>query len=464
MVYWLVKDKVRTIKTIWQKVFTVGLLALFLANANQAKASTGNTSESTAVQRLASMAPDEPGLVPFANYVPYDSTQVIRKDPNAIFVKFEFDKTAINPELFDNQEKLDAIMQSVSRVVGDSLLEVKRIQIVGMASIEGAAAYNYKIGMQRAEALRNYIMQHEPTLTADLFELNSAGEAWVELRSKIEEVTFNGKQQVLEIIDKTKNPWLREQRLKQLQEGQVYKYLMSNLFAEQRNAAYMRIYYEQLPMPEPEVEEPEPEVEPQPEPEVVEEVTPELPTGRELLFDDGPFWLAVKTNMLFDAALTPNIEVERWLGKHHRFSLMAEVWFPWYVWRHNSNAYEVLTIGLEGRYWLLPYWKRPNRPITGLFVGAYAAGGKYDIERKSKGDQGEFTSLGLSIGYTWRIGRNLNLELSASGGWVSGPYRHYEGKFNDTHLIWQRNEHFSYFGPTKLKFSLVWLLPERRQR
>ena len=454
----------RTIKTIWQKITIVGLLALFLANANLAKAVAAPPSVSTAERHFASIAPDEPGLVPFANYVPYDSTQVIRKDPNAIFVKFEFDKTAINTELFDNQQKLDAIMQSVSRVVSDPLLEVKRIQIVGMASIEGGATYNYNIGMQRAEALRNYIMQHEPTLTADLFELNSAGEAWVELRSKIEEVTFNGKQQVLEIIDKTKNPWLREQRLKQLQGGSVYRYLMSNLFAEQRNAAYMRIYFEQLP--EPEVEEPEPEVEPEPEPmpEVEEEVTFNPEPEPKLLYDDGPFWLAVKTNMLFDLALAPNVEVERWFGKHHRFSVMAEVWFPWYVWRHNSNAYEVLTIGLEGRYWLVPYWKRPNRPITGLFVGAYAAGGKYDIERKSKGDQGEFTSLGLSIGYTWRIGKNLNLEASVSGGWVSGPYRHYEGKFNDTHLIWQRNEHFSYFGPTKLKFSLVWLLPERRQR
>ena len=205
------------------------------------------------------------------------------------------------------------------------------------------------------------------------------------------------------------------------------------------------------------VAESEPVVEPESVPLAETEIEEPLP-------GEGPYVIAMKTNLLFDAALAPNIEVERWFGKNNRFSVMAEVWFPWYVWKSNSRAYEVLTVGLEGRYWLTHSKKHPERPLTGWFVGAYVAGGKYDIEWKSEGDQGEFTSLGLSVGYTWRIGRNLNLEASAAGGWVAGPYRHYEGRFHDKHLIWQRNEHLSYFGPTKLKLSLVWLWPERRKR
>ncbi|MBQ8008791.1 MAG: DUF3575 domain-containing protein, partial [Bacteroidaceae bacterium] len=145
-------------------------------------------------------------------------------------------------------------------------------------------------------------------------------------------------------------------------------------------------------------------------------------------------------------------------------SVMAEVWFPWYVWKSNSRAYEVLNIGLEGRYWFTHSKKHTDRPITGLFGGVYAAGGKYDLEWKSKGNQGEYTSLGLTFGYTWRISKWFNMEASVSGGWLSGPFRHYEGRFNDTHLIWQHNDHFSYFGPTKLKLSLVYLWPERRER
>ena len=409
---------------------------------------------------------DDPILVPIDNYIPYDSTQVLRKDTDVIFVSFELDKVALDENFHGNAEALNHIIRSIHRVIDDKTLAIRCVQIVGMASIEGSADYNYNIGMQRAEALKKYIQQLVPSLGDEVFDLNSGGEAWAELRNLVEDSEFDGKAQVLDIIKHTRNPWLREVRIKELNDGKVYQYLRDNLFVGQRVAAYMRIYYDEVEQPEPTAEqepveetvtEPEPVVEPEAEPLEAAE-----PVAEPFVDTEGPWWIAVKTNLLFDAALAPNIEVERWFGKNKRFSLMAEVWFPWYVWRHNSNAYEILNIGLEARYWLTHSKKHYNRPITGWFIGAYAAGGKYDIEWKSKGDQGEYTSLGLSVGYTWRIGRNLNFEASVAAGWVAGPYRHYEGRFDDTHLIWQRNGHLSYFGPTKAKFSLVWLLRERR--
>ena len=166
--------------------------------------------------------------------------------------------------------------------------------------------------------------------------------------------------------------------------------------------------------------------------------------------------VAVKTNLLFDAALTPNIEVERWFGKHNHWSAMAEVWFPWYTAHHNSRAYQVLNIGAELRYWMFPH-NGNLRPLHGQFLGLYAAGGKYDIEWGSNGDQGEFTSIGLTYGYAFRLAKHFNMELSVSGGYLGGPYRHYHGLFNDSHLVWQRSEHRNYIGPTKAKVSLVWL-------
>ena len=409
------------------------------------------------------VADNEPALVSYASYTPYDSTQVLRKDSTLLYVNFEHNKSEINPDFLNNAATLERMEEMVGRIVNDSVLRVRDILIIGMASIEGSYDYNRQLAYDRALAVKNYLQQRFP-LADDVFELVSAGEAWSELRSQVEDHEFEGKQQVLNIIDKVSNPWLREFRIRELNNGEVYKYLFDHHFADQRTAGYIRIYYDQVerqaPEPQQEVvsaEEPAPVLEPAPQ--YAQEYQPVYN-----MEDDRRWWIAVKTNLLFDAALAPNIEVERWFGKNRRFSVMAEVWFPWYVWRHNSNAYEILTIGLEGRYWFNPSKKRPNRPLTGLFAGVYAAGGKYDIEWKSEGDQGEFTSLGATIGYAWRIGRNLNLEASASAGWVAGPYRHYEGRFDDTHLIWQRNGHLSYFGPTKLKLSLVWLLKERRSK
>lgn len=408
---------------------------------------------------------EDPVLVPIENYVPYDSTQVLRKDTTVIFVNFEYDKVELDENFLDNAKALNHIVHSISRVTDDPTLVVRCVQIVGMASFEGAADYNYNLGMQRAEALRSYFKQHVPTLGDEVFDLNSGGEAWTEFQSLVEDSEFEGKAQVLDIIKSTKNLWLRESRIKQLNDGKVYQYLKDNLFVGQRVAGYMRIYYDMVPQPK---SVPQPVVEPAPEPESIVEPEPvpvPVVVAPEAYIDnEGPWRLAVKTNLLFDAALAPNVEVERWFGKSNRFSVMAEVWFPWYVWKGNSRAYEVLNIGLEARYWLTHSKKHYNRPITGWFIGAYAAGGKYDLEWNSKGYQGEYTSLGLSVGYTWRIGRNLNLEASVAGGWVAGPYRYYEGRFDDTHLIWQHNAQLNYFGPTKAKLSLVWLWPERRRR
>ena len=56
--------------------------------------------------------------------------------------------------------------------------------------------------------------------------------------------------------------------------------------------------------------------------------------------------------------------------------------------------------------------------------------------------------------------------MSASAGYVGGPKRHYvaEDLFQDNRLIWKYSGRLRYFGPTKLKLSLVWLLSDKPSR
>ena len=189
---------------------------------------------------------------------------------------------------------------------------------------------------------------------------------------------------------------------------------------------------------------------------------------------------AIKSNALFDLALTPNIEVEVPLGRDKRWSLMAEVWCPWYRFGHNSSgesnpyrrsdqrptrhAYQLLNIGVEARYWFAPRRNCARPTLCGGFLGIYGSGGKYDMEFDSEGYQGEFTSIGISGGYSWPISRHWNLELSAAVGYVGGPRVHYGGEFDDTRLIYRDNKTWHYFGPTKLKVSLVWVIGKKIER
>ena len=188
-------------------------------------------------------------------------------------------------------------------------------------------------------------------------------------------------------------------------------------------------------------------------------------TGRysdSVMMNSGTPLFALKTNLLFDLALGFNGEVEVPIGRSNRWSLMAEFWSPWLVWKNNSRAIELQTGGVEVRYWLGGN-RSQRKALTGWFGGLYYANGKYDFEWNSKGDQGEFNSVGATIGHSWSIHRRWNLELSASIGHLWGPRRHYEATSDGSYLLWQYSTTSTYTGPTKLKVSLVWLIGQRRQ-
>lgn len=170
---------------------------------------------------------------------------------------------------------------------------------------------------------------------------------------------------------------------------------------------------------------------------------------------------ALKTNLLFDAAITPNIEVERWFGRSARFSLMAEAWMPWWSNSDDSKVYELFNAGLEWRVWMHHDNGYYRRPLTGHFLGLYGSGGYYDLQHTDNGHRGEFYSAGLTYGYACRIARRFNLEFSVSAGYVGGPYKSYHPMPGTDYLVLNHSDHLNYWGPTKAKISLVWLIGGR---
>lgn len=175
--------------------------------------------------------------------------------------------------------------------------------------------------------------------------------------------------------------------------------------------------------------------------------------------------LALKTNLLFDLALVPNIEIEVPLGKQNRWSVNGEWMFPWWLIDHDKYCLQILSGGVEGRYWLGSRFRRLSRPaLTGHFLGFYAGGGKYDLQWDTDGYQGEFyIASGLSYGYSTRIGRHLNLEFSIGIGLLRTNYEYYHAIDHYRTLLWQNNGNYTWFGPTKAKISLVWVWGRKRK-
>lgn len=360
------------------------------------------------------------------------------------FVDFIVNRTEIRPDYHDNRHELKKIQSAIDSVCNDTTLRIVRLTIKGYASPEGPYDNNIRLARGRTQALKEYIVENS-CVPDSIIVTDYEPEDWEGLREYVDKSNLKHRSQILDIIDSDEEPDARLKRIKDTYFDDYFIILMKCM-PWLRHSDY-RIDYQRITR----FDTPD-----------VRDTTWVLPTAGERPVSDitgrDPHLLfyALKTNLLFDALWTPNAEIEVPFGKQRKWSIMAECWWPWYVWNHNSRAYQFLVIGMELRRW----WGKCQPMLTGPFWGVYAAGGKYDWEygHHSVGDQGEFTSLGATIGYSWAIAPRLNIEMSFSAGFWGGPRRHYHGEFNDTHLIWKYNDHSEYVGPTKAKISLVWLL------
>ena len=177
-----------------------------------------------------------------------------------------------------------------------------------------------------------------------------------------------------------------------------------------------------------------------------------------------PLLLALKTNLLYDLALLPNLTAECYLGK--QWSLAIESNWNWWSFGNpvqNQWHYRVQTAGLEVRRW----FKSPS-PLHGHALGVYSMAGNYDIRFSPKDENslGDLSyrswSAGLSYAYSFPVARQLNLELGLAVGYMGGPY--YKYNYCMIHERWERQVMYSrnYIGPTRVGVSLVWLLGKNK--
>ncbi len=175
--------------------------------------------------------------------------------------------------------------------------------------------------------------------------------------------------------------------------------------------------------------------------------------------------LAIKTNLLYDLLAFVNFEVE--IPIERQWSLCTEMVLHWScddneMADSRRNRVQVINGNLEGRYW---WGDRELRPtLSGWFTGVYSSIASYDVERHGSGYQGDsLFSVGLTGGYAHSINRqgDLRLEYSLGVGYVGTYYHHYHAEFcsnNHWHAVVEKSGLYRWFGPTRLKVSLSWLI------
>ena len=170
--------------------------------------------------------------------------------------------------------------------------------------------------------------------------------------------------------------------------------------------------------------------------------------------------VAVKTNLLSDVVLNPNIGVEVGLAPKWTLDVIGQ-FNAWDLSHDRKWKHWAVQPGI--RYWLCDRF-------GASFFGFYLHGGQYNIggfdgkynlfgtdARKLKDTryQGWFVGTGISYGYAWLLGRHWNLEAEIGLGYSYTRYDRFRcagcGKRVET------NKPHHYVGPTKAAINMVYL-------
>lgn len=371
------------------------------------------------------------------------------------YINFAVNKIDIRPELGNNRAELERLSSMLDSLRQVENMQIRRIYLKGFASPEGSYKHNDYLSRGRVEALRLYLAENY-AIDSTLISVENEPEDWEGLRDYVSKSDLPDREKILAIIDTPGDPD-KKLRLIVKQHRVAYKQLLKVVFPLLRHTDY-RIDYTLTNGQDTEYTEIAVDT------TYVNSVTIHNDTLRPVISSQPETFtplLALKTNMLYDLLLAPNIEAELPLGRSARWSLMAEYTNPWWRWKKLDYSYEIQEIGLELRHWFSPGCAQGRPCLSGHFWGAYGAALKYDLENDQTGDQGELFSAGLTYGYSWPLSAHWNLELSASAGVAFGERRHYHAEFDSTHLIYKYTRNMFYVGPTKLKVSIVYLLGKK---
>lgn len=167
---------------------------------------------------------------------------------HALTIYFRQGRHYIEKSLEANKKSLEDLMYSIQTIEKSNDSKVKTIVIAGFTSPEGSFTLNDRLAWDRAVIVKKYIIDHS-TLPDSAIVLYNGSEDWRGLRMIVEQSDMPEKERVLDIIDNTpiwdsQKQSGRLSELMRLDGGKPYLYMYNNFFPKLRNAAYIRVYFD----------------------------------------------------------------------------------------------------------------------------------------------------------------------------------------------------------------------------
>lgn len=365
----------------------------------------------------------------------------------------------------DNAANMKALTQGIQTIKGNPCVQLQHIRILSAASPEGNSALNKRVAKRRGERLRDYLKE-TLVLPDSIFTVSSAGEDWQGLASLIAKEKTPWRNKALQIIRHTPE-WVtrngkvvdgRKRQLQNLDGGKAWKYMLDNHFYTLRTGAVVvcevkTLAAESTPSAaEARLEQARPESASQspsspPFPAIPSQVHPESQAPPVVSY------FALKSNLLYDALLVPNLSLEASIGSG--WTLGAGGMFAWWSKDAKHRYWRIYGGDLEIRKYFGTLSK--SKPLQGHHLGIYGDFLTYDFEFGAKGYQSKATyAAGIKYGYSHPIAKRLNLDFALGIGYLHSNYKTYVPR--DGCYVYQETKKRKWLGPTQAEISLVWLL------
>ena len=422
------------------------------------------------------------------------------------YITFAVNKTDIRPELGRNRQELKTLNNILDSLRNLEKMYIPHFALKGYASPEGPYARNEELSRGRVESLRQYLVSHY-NLSPDIISTAWEAEDWVGLRQWVAESQLTDSEKILTIIDSDMDP---DKKL--------------SLIQQRHPAAYMRMSAEAFPLLRHTDYSIDHAITKDSQHEDVQEVIDTTYAYWLPIYDESlrpvinystpaevyntPL-LAVKTNLLLDAAYVPgygrwcpipNIAVEYYPQKGH-FTYGASFDMPWWQDYKAHKFFQFRNYQIEGRYYFNGANKANGSNEANEAYGAYEAYGAHRAYRahrgfylqgyahaavfgicfdENRGWVGEGFGAGIGAGYVTPLSKNgrWKLEFSLQAGFFAckyDPYQ-YENPMNpDYHdglyyykwtqkpeFFKKRQYRWNWLGPTRVGITLSYNLLYRK--
>ncbi|MGL5563316.1 MAG: DUF3868 domain-containing protein [Tannerellaceae bacterium] len=159
-------------------------------------------------------------------------------------LQFKISSAVILADYGNNRQELEKMHDVLSEQLSiDSQSQIERIEIIGFASPEGSTAFNNRLAQSRTNILKEYILKHFPAIPATAIFIRNGDVDWDGLEALIAASTMDDRDVLLDLIRTSPKDSALNDKIKHLNDGATYRYLLKNFYPQLRSVYAIDIFY-----------------------------------------------------------------------------------------------------------------------------------------------------------------------------------------------------------------------------